>query len=70
MILNEAAAVLGKIPEPGSLRRVRDAALIVGLHPETINRRIRAGEIPAYGFPRRVDLADLNKLYEPKLRRK
>ncbi len=66
MTLSEATAVLSKIPDPTRLYRVRDAALLVGLNEETIQRRIRAGEVPAYGYPRRVNLADLLKPYQPK----
>lgn len=70
MSLPQATTILSKMPHAGSLYRVRDAALIVGLHEDTIQRRIRSGEVPAYGFPRMVALADLLKPYERKCRKK
>jgi hypothetical protein len=70
MTIKQAAAVLRGIAEPGRLLRVRDAAAMAGLHEETVRRRIRSGEVPAYGFPYRVNLADLLKPYEPKRRQK
>ena len=46
---------------------VTEAAHQVGIHPETVRRRIRAGTLRAYGHPRtlRVKLTDLLQPYRP-----
>jgi hypothetical protein len=41
--------------------------MAVGLNPETVHRRIRRGELRAWGRPYRVALEDLLPLYEPGL---
>ncbi len=65
MTVKEAAAVLGSIPEPCRLLRVRDAALATGMHRDTIYNRIRSGQVRAWGSPRRVLLDDLLRPYIP-----
>ena len=59
MSFKEARAVLREIPAPGGLLKVSDAAEIVGLNPETLRRRIRRGQLKAWGSPRRVAIADI-----------
>ena len=62
--LKKAAKVLEAV-SPMELMRVSQAAAIAGLNKETLNRRIRKGELPAWGFPRRVRLEDVLKPYTP-----
>ena len=51
---------------PVQLMRVSEAAALIGVHPETLRRRIRRGELPAYGKPpRRVAVEDLLEPYKP-----
>jgi hypothetical protein len=45
--------------------RVAEAAAIAGLNPETLRRRIRRGELPAWGSPRRVALNDVLQQFVP-----
>jgi hypothetical protein len=52
------------------LLRVREAAMMVGLNPETVRRRIRRGEVRAWGKPQKVSLDDLLPLYLPAACRK
>ncbi len=65
MTVKEAAAVLAAIPEPGRLLRVREAALLMRLDRDTIYKRIRSGQVRAWGSPRRVLLDDLLRPYIP-----
>ena len=44
------------IERPVGLMRVADAAAVAGVSIETLNRRIRAGRLLAFGRPRRVCL--------------
>jgi hypothetical protein len=39
--------------------------MMVGLNPETIRRRIRRGEIRAWGHPHKIALDDLLPIYLP-----
>ena len=55
---------------PIALYRVREAAMIVGMNPETIRRRIRRGEIRAWGRPQKVSLDELLPIYVPEAGRK
>ena len=55
---------------PVLLYRVREAALIVGMNPATIRRRIRRGEIRAWGRPQKVSLDDVLPIYVPEAFRK
>ncbi len=59
MTIPQAKKILEQIPTTFELMRVTDAAFRVGLNPETIRRRIRSGEIVAYGRPQRVFIRDL-----------
>ncbi len=65
MTIAEAKRVFEKLPPPCGLMRVSEAAAAAGLHPETVRRRIRRGEVRAWGFPHRVLVADLLQEYEP-----
>jgi hypothetical protein len=55
---------------PFGLMKVVEAAAIAGLNPETLRRRIRRGELAAWGSPRRVALADVMQQFEPPCLRK
>jgi excisionase family DNA binding protein len=54
-------------PSPLEFLTVTEAANQIGIHPETLRRRIRAGTLRAYGRPRtlRVKLKDLLQPYRP-----
>jgi predicted DNA-binding transcriptional regulator AlpA len=47
------------------LLRVRDAADLCGMHPRTLWRRIKSGQLPAWGSPRRVRISDVLVRYDP-----
>jgi excisionase family DNA binding protein len=72
MDLNEARKILRNAlaPRTSELVTVADAALMLGIAQETIRRRIRRGEIPAWGKPGtlRVRLVDLMPPYDPRSR--
>jgi hypothetical protein len=61
--IEAARRVLAPIATPERLLKVNDAALVAGLNPETIRRRIRRGQIRAWGFPHRVLLDDVLQPY-------
>ena len=65
-----AQSTLDRAVRPAGLYRVREAALMVGLNPETIRRRIRRGEIRAWGRPQKIALDDLLPIYLPEACRK
>ncbi len=65
MTIGQAARVLSAIPEPFRLLRVREAAVVTGMHRRTIYRRIRNGEVRAWGNPRRVVIDDLLRPFVP-----
>ncbi len=65
MTTTEAQHVLDTIPPPHGLMRVNDAAAAAGIHPETVRRRIRRGEVRAWGRPRQVLVSDLLPQYQP-----
>lgn len=46
-------------PMPHELWKLRDAAEMCGIHRETLYRRIKRGELVAYGRPFRVRLNDV-----------
>ena len=52
---------------PRGLMRVPEAAMLVGLNPFVIWRRIRAGKIKAFGRPRRIFVEDLLEPVVPNL---
>jgi hypothetical protein len=68
--LPDAQSTLEHAVRPAGLYRVSEAALMVGLHDETIRRRIRAGKVRAWGSPHKVALDDLMPRYEPTHRKK
>lgn len=71
MDLKEAKKVLNRIPPPSfGLMKVSDAAALAGLHPETLRRRIRRGELVAWGSPRKVAYADVMRQFMPEERGK
>jgi hypothetical protein len=71
MDVNDAKKVLNSIPPPSfGLMKISEAAALAGLHPETLRRRVRRGELPAWGFPRKVAYTDVMKQFEPKERGK
>lgn len=45
--------------------RVPEAAMLTGHNPETLYRRIRRGELRAWGRPFRVALDDVLLMYLP-----
>jgi hypothetical protein len=63
--LTEAHTTIDHAVRPGGLYCVREAAMMVGLNPETVRRRIRRGEIRAWGRPQRISLDDLLPIYVP-----
>jgi len=65
MTIDQAQSTVEQALRPSALYRVREAALMVGLNPETIHRRIRLGQIRAWGRPQRVALEDLLPIYVP-----
>jgi hypothetical protein len=50
--------------------KISEAAAPAGLHPEMLRRRVWRGELPAWGFPRKVAYADAMRQFEPKERGK
>ena len=68
--VTDAQSTLEHSLRPGALYTVSEAALMVGLHDETIRRRIRAGKVRAWGSPHKVALDDLMPLYKPTPRKK
>ena len=60
-----AQSTIQRAVPPGATYRVAEAALMAGLHKETVRRRIRAGKIKAWGSPQRVVLADLFTPHTP-----
>ncbi len=70
MTLAAARSTLSQIADASGLMRISHAALIAGVNRETIYRRIRRGELRAYGSPWRVAIADLLAEQNPVTRRK
>ena len=68
--ISDARTTLERAVRPNGLYRVREAAMMIGLNPETIHRRIRRGEIRAWGRPQKVSLDDLLPIYMPEACRK
>jgi excisionase family DNA binding protein len=64
MDLAEARKLLRRTAPPGLLR-ISEAAAVAGVHPETLRRRVRKGELPAWGSPRRVRREDVLKQFIP-----
>jgi excisionase family DNA binding protein len=44
---------------------VKEAALTLRMHEDTIRRRIRRGQILAWGRPQRIRIEDLLPVYVP-----
>ena len=66
MDLKEAKITLSRIPPPSfGLMRISEAAAFAGVCAETLRRRVRRGELPAWGRPRRVALNDVLQQFEP-----
>ena len=65
MDIHEAKKVLERIPPPFGLMKISEAAALAGLHPETLRRRVRRGELRAWGFPRKVRYADVMQQFIP-----
>ena len=70
MTMNQAQSTIQRAVPAGATYRVAEAALMTGLHKETIRRRIRAGKLTAWGSPQRVVLADLLAPQAPVSRQK
>ena len=71
MEIKEAKALLRRIPPPTfGLMKIAQAAALSGHHPETLRRRVRSGQLAAWGFPRRVLLADVLRQFDPDQREK
>jgi hypothetical protein len=62
--ISEAQNVFRTLPPVTGLMRAADAAALAGLNPETVHRRVRRGQVPAWDNPRRVRLVDLLVVYE------
>ena len=58
MTIAEAQSAVLRAMPLGATYKVAEAALMVGLHEDTVRRRIRAGKLRTWGSPQRV-LADL-----------
>src|SRR4051794_6649235 len=54
MDLPEARNFLRQVPPPMGLMKISEAAAIAGVCAETLRRRVRRGELAAWGNPRRV----------------
>jgi hypothetical protein len=65
MNLAEATKVLERISPPSGLMRVTEAAMLTGHNPETLRRRIRRGELRAWGRPYRVAISDVLPMFMP-----
>lgn len=52
-------------PQPLELLRVREAADLCGLNPRTLWKRIKKGELAAWGSPRRVRISDVLLPFDP-----
>jgi hypothetical protein len=66
MDITDAKKVLTQSSPPSfGLMKISEAAAMAGCHPETLRRRVRRGELAAFGFPRRVALADVLKQFIP-----
>ena len=59
MTIAEAQSAVLRAMPLGATYKVAEAALMVGLHEDTVRRRIRAGKLRTWGSPQRVLLADL-----------
>ena len=66
----EAQSALKRAMPPGATYKVAEAALMAGLHEDTVRRRIRAGKLRTWGSPQRVLLADLLAPNTPGCRQK
>ena len=65
MELSDAKKAIRRNPPTFGLMKISQAAALAGLHPETLRRRVRRGELTAWGFPRRVALADVLEQFNP-----
>jgi hypothetical protein len=68
MDLNEARKALRRTAPPGLLK-IAEAAAVAGVHAETLRRRVRRGELAAWGSPRRVALTDVLRQFIPPVMR-
>jgi hypothetical protein len=66
MSITDAKKMLTRIPAPSfGLMKISEAAALAGVNPETLRRRVRRGELPGWGFPRKVSYADVMKQFIP-----
>lgn len=66
MEIKDAKKVLRNMPPPTfGLMKISQAAALAGCHVETLRRRVRRGELAAWGFPRRVALSDVLRQFDP-----
>lgn len=65
MKMNEAKRIVRRAAPAVGLMKISEAALIAGLNPETLRRRVRRGDLAAWGSPRRVALADVMAQFVP-----
>jgi hypothetical protein len=70
MTIAEARRTIERVARPVGLMRVTEAAAIAGVSIETLNRRIRAGRLQAFGRPRRVCLDDVLAPFVPVAKQK
>jgi hypothetical protein len=65
MEMKDVKKVLRRAAPPAGLMRISEAALVAGVCAETLRRRVRRGELAAWGSPRRVALADILEQFMP-----
>jgi hypothetical protein len=71
MNITDAKKVLTSIPPPSfGLLKISEAATMAGCHPETLRRKVRRGDLPAWGSPLKVSFADVMRQYGPRRREK
>jgi excisionase family DNA binding protein len=68
--ITDAQTTLEQAVRPAGLLRVREASMMVGLNRETVRRRIRRGEIRAWGRPQKIPFDELMPIYVPQACRK
>jgi hypothetical protein len=66
MNMNTAKKVLRRTAPSGGLMRISEAALVAGVCAETLRRRVRRGELAAWGSPRRVAIGDVLEQFVPR----
>lgn len=65
MQLTETKNILRQVPPPMGLMKISEAALVAGVCAETLRRRVRRGELAAWGSPRRVSIKDILQQFVP-----